>query len=64
MRIKVILSCSKLFRLIAWRKDVVIDKDREIRAGGRFGEINKEIGFTHRDFDLAFELVRLGLGKD
>lgn len=64
MRIKVILSFSKLLRLIVWQKDVVIDKDREIRAGGRFGEINKEIGFTHRDFDLAFELVRLGLGKD
>ena len=64
MRIKVILSCSKLLRLIAWQKDVVIDKDREIRTGGRFGEIHNEIGFTYRDFDLAFELVRLGLGKD
>lgn len=43
MRIKVILSCSKLLRLIAWQKDVVIDKDREIRAGGRFGEIHMKL---------------------
>ena len=32
MRIKVILSCPKLLRLIAWQKDGTVDKDREIRA--------------------------------
>lgn len=64
MRIKVILSCSKLLRLIAWQKDGAVDKGREIRAGGSVGEKHNEFGFIHTDFGLAFELVRLALGKD
>lgn len=64
MRKKVNLNCSKIQILTAWEKDGAIYKDREVRAGGSSQEKHNEFSLMHTEFDLAFEIVRLALGKN